>query len=177
MRRIVLTYGLIAGAILGGMMLGSAVFKDRIDFDTAEIIGYTTMVAAFLMVYFGIRTYRDSIAGGTIGFGRAFKVGLLITGVAAVCYVGTWQLVYYKLSPDFVERYAAHEVEKARAAGETEAQIAKRKQEMARFSELYRNPFINVAWTFLEPLPVGLLFTLISAGLLSRRRQVVAASG
>ena len=52
-------------------------------------IGYTGMVLAFLMVYFGVRSYRDNVAGGQIGFGRAFVVGLAITFVASACYVAT----------------------------------------------------------------------------------------
>ena len=28
------------------------------------LIGYTGMVLAFLMVYFGVRSYRDNVAGG-----------------------------------------------------------------------------------------------------------------
>jgi hypothetical protein len=35
---------------------------------------------------------------------------------------------------------------------------------------MYKNPAVNVAITFLEPLPVALLMALVSAGMLSRRR-------
>jgi hypothetical protein len=62
-------------------------------------------------------------------------------------------------------------VEKVRKSGATEAQIAAKKQEMAEFNEMYKNPVMNIAFTFLEPLPVGLLFTLVAAGVLSRKRQ------
>ena len=74
------------------MMLATIPFMDRIGFDKGEIIGYTTMVLAFLMVFFGIRSYRDTVLDGTIGFGRAFQVGILITLIASVCYVATWQV-------------------------------------------------------------------------------------
>lgn len=172
MRKIVLTFGLIAGGILSIMMvLSLGLFNDRIDFDTGEVIGYSTMVLAFLMVFFGIRAYRDTVTGGKVSFGRAFQVGILITAIASVCYVATWQVVHRTMFPDFTEKYTAHAIEKARAAGESEAQIAERQATMARYAELYRNPLINVALTFLEPLPVGLIFTLVSAGVLSRRRK------
>jgi hypothetical protein len=36
---------------------------------------------------------------------------------------------------------------------------------------MYKNPLVNIALTLLEPLPVGILFTLISAGVLSRKRR------
>ena len=89
MRKIVLTYGLIAGAILSLMMLVTIPFQDRIGFDKGAVIGYTTMVIAFLMIFFGVRSYRDNVAGGSVGFGRALGVGLLITLIASICYVAT----------------------------------------------------------------------------------------
>jgi hypothetical protein len=171
MKRIVLTFGLLAGAVLSVMMVITFALGDRIDYDKGEIIGYTTMVAAFLMIYFGVRSYRDNVLDGTIGFGRAFKVGLLITVVASACYVATWQVVYRKMAPDYGEKYMAHQLEKLRAEGATEEQIATESREMAKLWELYKNPLVNVAMTLLEPLPVGLVMTLVSAGILARRRR------
>jgi hypothetical protein len=171
MRKIVLTFGLIAGAILSVMMLITIPFHDQIGFDKGLVIGYTTMVLAFLMVFFGVRSYRDNVAGGSVTFGRALRVGLLITLVATVCYVATWQLVYYRFAPDYVEKYAAHAVEKARLSGATDAQIAAQERKMADFQQMYRNPLVNIGLTALEPLPVGLLFTLLAAVVLSRKRR------
>ena len=176
MRKIVLTFGLIAGAMLSVMMILTLPFLDKIGFDKGEIIGYTSMVAAFLMVYFGVRSYRDNVAGGSVTFGRAFLVGLMITFVASACYVATWQVIYYKVAPDFGEKYAAYAVEKAKKSGATDAQIALQKKEMAEFVEMYKKPLVNIAFTFLEPLPVGLLFTLVMAGVLSRKRRAKVAA-
>jgi Protein of unknown function (DUF4199) len=173
MKKIVLTFGLIAGAMLSAMMLMTLPFLDKIGFDKGEIIGYTTMVLAFLMVYFGVRSYRDNVAGGSIKFGRAFLVGLLITAVATVCYVVTWQIIYYKVTPDFVDKYAAYAIEKSKKSGATDAQITVLTKEMTEFKEMYKNPLVNIAFTLLEPLPVGLVFTLVSAGMLSRKRRAI----
>ena len=172
MRKIVLTYGLIAGAILSLMMLVTIPFQDRIGFDKGAVIGYTTMVIAFLMIFFGVRSYRDNVAGGSVGFGRALGVGLLITAIASICYVATWQLIYYRLAPDFLDKYSAYTIEKAKTSGASDAVIAARTQEMAEFSEMYRNPLINAAMTFVEPAPVGIVFALVTAGVLCRRRRI-----
>lgn len=176
MRKTVLTFGLIAGAVLSVMMLLTLPFLDRIGFDKGEIIGYTTMLLAFLMVYFGVRSYRDNVAGGTVKFGRAFAVGLMITLVASACYVATWQLIYYKVAPDFTDKYVAYAVEKAKKSGATDTQIATQKKEMSEMMDLYKNPLINIGITFLEPLPVGLLLTLVSAFALSRKRREPGAT-
>ena len=174
MKRIVLIFGLIAGAIISAMLLVTVLFQDAIGFDRAEVIGYTSMVLAFLLVFFGVRSYRDNVAGGTVSFGRAFTVGALIVAVASLCYSATWQVIYFNFAPDFLSKYQAHSLEKARANGETEAAIAKKKAEMDDFAELYQNPAINAAITFLEPRPVGLIVALVSAGVLSRRRKGAA---
>ncbi len=175
MRKIVLTFGLIAGAVLSALMLITLPWVEKIGFDKGAIIGYTTMVLAFLMVFFGVKAYRDNVAGGTVSFGRAFKVGILITAVASVCYVATWEVMYYKLNPGFADAYAQHMVDKARRSGATEAQIAERTAQAEKFREMYRNPLLNIAFTFLEPLPIGLVFTLVTAGVLSRKRRAVGA--
>lgn len=175
MRKIVLIFGLIGGAVLSAMMLLTLPFQDQIGFERGAVIGYTTMVLAFLMVFFGIRSYRDNVAGGRVSFGRAFSVGMLITLVTTVCYVATWEVIYYKLAPDFGEKYATHVLERARAGGASDEEMATQTKRMAEFQEMYRNPLVNVAFTFIEPLPVGLLFTLVSAGVLSRRRRVAQA--
>ena len=171
MKKIVLTFGLVSGAILSGMMLITLPFHDAIGFDRSLILGYTTMVLAFLLVFFGVRSYRDNIAGGTLSFGRAFAVGALIALVASLCYVATWEVTYFKFAPDYLTKYQARMLEKARAEGASEEAIALKKAEMDKMAVMYKNPAINAAMTLVEPLPVGLIFALVSAGVLSRRRN------
>ena len=60
------------------------------------------MVLAFLLIYFGVRSYRDNVAGGRVGFGRALAVGVLITTLASVCYVATWEVLYFNFEHDFL---------------------------------------------------------------------------
>ena len=176
MQRIVLTFGLIGGAVITVMMALTLPFQDQIGFDRGAIVGYTTMVLAFLMVYFGVRSYRDLVAGGVITFGRAVQVGLLISLVITVCYVVTWQVMYYAFMPDFLAKYTAFALEKARQGGASEADLARQATELRDFATMYRNPLVNIAFTLLEPLPVGLVFTFVTAGILSRRQAPPGAT-
>jgi hypothetical protein len=171
MKKTVLVFGLLAGAILSAMMIATMPFMDAIGFERGEIIGYTSMIVAFLLIFFGVRSYRDNVSGGTIGFGRAFKVGALIAVVASVCYVATWEVLYFKFLPDFGTKFQEYTLAKERADGATEEAIALRKAQMEKFAELYKNPAINAAITFVEPMPVALIVALVSAGVLSRRRK------
>jgi len=175
MQKIVLTFGLIAGAVLAAMMAVSMRFQDQIGFDRGVVVGYTSMVLAFLMVFFGVKSYRDNVAGGQVTFGQAFKVGLLITLVATACYVVTWQIVYYGFMPDFLDKYTAYVMEQARQSGASEAELTRQAQEMADFAEMYQNPLVNIAFTAIEPLPVGLVFTLVSAGVFGRKQPAIVS--
>ena len=171
MKKIVLRYGLASGVVLlaiAGVMLPLCL-NGTINFDQGEIVGFSTMILAFLMVFFGIRSYRDNVAGGTIGFGKAFQVGLLITLVTCAIYVIAWEITYYNFLPDFMDRYNAHVLERMRTDGETEAALQEKAAELAEMARLYANPLVNVAFTFIEVFPVGLIVTLVSAAILRRK--------
>jgi Protein of unknown function (DUF4199) len=171
MKKTVWTFGLISGAILSAMMLLTMPFAHQISYDRAMIVGYTTMVLAFLLVFFGVRSYRDNVAGGSVGFGRALAVGALIVLVASTCYVATWELLYFVVKPDYATDIHAFMIENVRASGESAEVIQQKVAELEKFARMYRNPAFNAAVTFLEPVPVGLVFALVTAGVLSRRRR------
>lgn len=171
MKKTVWTFGLISGAILSAMMLLTMPFIDEIGYDKGMIVGYTTMVLSFLLVFFGVRSYRDNEGGGRIGFGRAMAVGSLIVLISSVCYVATWELLYFKLAPEYGANIQAVMIERARSEGGSPEEVQARVAEVEKFGEMYQNPAINAAITLLEPLPVGLVIALVSAGILSRARR------
>ena len=172
MKKIVLTFGLIAGAIMSALMTVVMVFAHQTDPSKGMIIGYTIMVLSFLLVFFGIRSYRENVGNGYISFGRALGVGLLIMLISCVCYVATWEVVYHKFMPDFGEKYLAQSIERVRASGKSPQEIESEIESMRSMMQLYNtNIFFNMALTFLEPLPVGVLMSLISAAILRKRRR------
>jgi hypothetical protein len=62
-------------------------------------------------------------------------------------------------------------IEKAKAAGASAAVIQAKAEQMKKYKELEDNPLTNAAMTFIEPFPVGLAITLISAAVLRRKGQ------
>ena len=169
MKKTVLTFGLIAGAIMSVLMFSTIPFLEKIGFEKGLILGYTTMVAAFLLVFFGIRSYRENIGGGKISFGRAFSVGILIALIVCLFYVVTWDIIYSNFMPDFLDRYSAQAIEKMRASGATQQAIDSSLKEMNDMKVWYANRFYRAAATLVEPLPVGLLVTLISSAILRKK--------
>jgi hypothetical protein len=169
MKKTVLTFGLISGGMSAAMMLATLPFLHKIGQGKGLIIGYTTMVLAGLLVFFGIRTYRDNVSGGTLTFARGFVVGILITLISNFFYVATWEFINYKFMPDFAEKYAAQMVERAKSSGASQQKIDQTVREAEQFRRNYHNPVYNIGMTFLEVFPVFLLITLLSAAILRRK--------
>ena len=69
-----------------------------------------------------------------------------------------------------MEKYSAHMIQKLRASGASPDTIQAQVQQMAKFKEMYDYPLFNAAMTFIEPFPVGLRITLISAAVLRKKR-------
>lgn len=170
MKKTVLTFGVLSGVTSALMMFVTAFFVEDIGFDKGVFVGYTAIVLSLLFVYFGVRSYRDNQLGGSITFGRAFGVGILITLISCVFYVAAWQIEYHTVMSDFPEKYAAYAMEKARASGANEAALAATASQMADMKRMMDHPIIGPAMVFIEPFPVGLVVTLVSAVVLSRKR-------
>jgi hypothetical protein len=171
MKKTILTFGLISGAVSSLMMVATVPFADKIGFDKGEFVGYTIIVLSFLLVYFGIRSYRDEVGNGEITFSKAFAVGIAITLISCVCYVVTWEALYFTVLHGFMDKYGAYMVEKLRASGANSAAILAQSEQVKKYKELYDNP----AMTFLEPFPIGLVITLVSAAVLRRKPRLAQA--
>lgn len=174
MTKTILIFGSIAGVLLAGIswIVYSLCFNGYITFDNSTYIGYAGMLIVFSMVYFGIRSYRDNAAGGTITFWKSVQVGLLIAVVASVIHAAGWH-VYNAVNPDFkdffIEKYTEYKLNDLPEQSDLEARSAvDREIEMLRM--VYENPVLDFVVSGLMMLPPALIVTLLSAGLLRTRK-------
>ena len=176
MRKIVITYGLISGAIITGLFLISMYLwqKGVINFDNGEYFGYGSMLVALAMVFFGIKSFRDNQNGKAIGFWKAAQVGILISLLSSFVYASSWE-TYMQTNPEntFFDKYTEHYIGKLKEKGAPQQEIDKTVTEMASMKEMYNNPVIRFGMTLMEILPVGVIVTLISAAIL-RKKEVLA---
>ena len=171
MRKTILKFGLISGLLSSLMMIAALPFEDKIGYDHSYYVGYTLIVLSFLLVFFGIRSYRDSVGGGQITFVRAFGVGISITLITCAFYVLTWEILYFTVMHDFMDKYSAYMIQKAQASGASAAALQAQLKQIQQMRAMYENPLYNSALTFLEPFPVGLAITLLSALILRKKPQ------
>ncbi len=181
MKKIVLTFGVIAGLITGGMFyLNIPEPGEPMSFEGGELIGYATMIIALSSIFFAVKQYRDKYLDGSIKFGQAFMVGLYITLIAGVIYVLAWEVYYNNYASDFGDQYVEYIKKQMIEDGKSEAEIDSQVASLQKDMDGYKNNIgIRFAFTFLEIFPVGLIITLICAlifGVFLRSRDEPAGS-
>jgi len=177
MKKTILTFGLISGVISSVLMCATVPFLTDLNHgDKGLLVGYTAIVLSFLLVFFGIRSYRDNLAGGVITFGRAFTIGICITLISCAFYVITWEILYFNFLPHFMDNYFAAQIAKVQSSPGTPEAVQAKVAAIRQSQLAYQNPLINALYTFIEPFPVGLLITLISAAFLRRKAKSQSAS-
>lgn len=167
MKKLVLIYGLIAGAIVSSMFFLSHP-SGEMDFENGMFIGYASMVIAFSLIFFGVKNYRDNHLNGTITFGKALKIGILVTLVASVIYAIAWEFYFNLLAPDFMAKYTDHLLTKMQTEGASAQEISEAKAQMESTGDMYKNPIFRFLITLLEIVPVGFVISLICAALLRK---------
>jgi len=60
-------------------------------------------------------------------------------------------------------------VDRAKASGASPQKVDETERKAEQFQLMYRNPAINVAMTFMEVFPIGLVVTAVSAGILRKK--------
>jgi hypothetical protein len=178
MARLILLHGLLAGLVVGGLNCGIVVaFRGHLMGGLGMAVGYLIMLVALSAVFVGVKRYRDVERGGVIRFWPAFGMGLGISAVAGIIYVVAWDIALALSGFDFMAEYTRLTLETMRRDGAEEAEIARTAAEMRAFAVQYQNPLIRWPLTFSELLPVGLLVSLVSAGLLRNPRFLPASQG
>jgi ethanolamine transporter EutH len=171
MKKNILTFGLISGLIVSGLISITAICYQRQDFEGNMILGFSVMILAFAFIFVGIKNYRDKFNNGMISFGKASQIGLSIALIASTMYVLTWLIAYYNFMPDFMEVMTAQNIEKLKLDKQlTNAEMTSKIAEINNMKELYKSPLMVVLFTYLEIFPIGIIVTLISALILKRKQ-------
>ena len=169
MLRKILSYGTVAGLFAGGFLSAAIVFGGHGNLTRGMVIGYLMMLIGLSAVFVAIKRHRDHELGGVIRFLPAFGLGLGISFVASVLYALAWEATLAITHLDFISGYAQAVIEQERAKGASAQALAEVTAQMEKLKLDYANPFFRFPMTFAEIFPVGLLVSLVSAGLLRNR--------
>jgi hypothetical protein len=166
MKKLVLTFGGISAFII--LLIGSltmSIWMDSENYALGELIGYSTMILAFSSIFIAVKKYREEELNGSIKFITAFLIGLYITIVASLIYTASWSI--YAANSDsmseFAQKYNDKAVEEIQNSDISDIEKKEKIEETKEFMEMYKNPVIRTAVTFLEIFPVGFIISIIVA--------------
>lgn len=175
MLRMIVRYGVIAGLIVGVPLYAMTLTPNTYPGGAwAYAVGYLTMLVGLSTIFIAIKKHRDTDLGGVIRFWPALGLGLGISFVAGIIYMLAWEAVLDFTHFDFSGAYAQSMIDAAKAKGLTGDALAKAAAEAEQFKVTYANPLYRLPETFAEIFPVGVLVSLVSAGLLRNSRFLAA---
>jgi hypothetical protein len=175
MLRYILIYGAVAGLIVGvPLSILTLAMSGQAMMHYGMLIGYLLMLIALSAIFLAIKRRRDVDLGGVIKFWPALALGLGISAVAGVIYVIAWEASCAIAHADFAGAYARAMIAQQEAKGVSGAALARFKAEMEQFKVQYANPLYRWPMTFAEIFPVGVLVSLVAAGLLRNSRFMPA---
>lgn len=175
---------LVAGLVAGGIMVTLFLLTHMLfmkDFNTSmwevgEVLGYSSMILALTAIFFGVKAYRDKVLGGKISFGKAFVMGLGISGVAAVIFGIYVYLLYAVISPDLSGRMIEIYREKIRTSGETQQVITEQLAQFETEAVMWNNPFLQSFVMLFTVFLIGVLISLITAAILKRKEPILSGN-
>jgi len=170
MLRTILIFGVLAGLVVAVPMNLMMLFGDSEHGSHSMITGYALMLLAFTFTFVGVKHYRDRTLGGVIRFLPALLLGLGISAVASLIHVFAWEITLHATNFTFMDDYTRAMLDAARAKGASAEKLAKMAAEMEAMKVQYANPLFRLPMTFVEIFPVGLVVSLVTAGLLRNSR-------
>ena len=164
MNNIIVKNGLLGSGIVSALLISITMYmKSNPEKEVSMMIGFAGMLLAFIFVALGIKQQRNA-SNGFISFGKAFLTGFWITLIISTIYVLVWLVILYNFFPNFAEHYTDMAIEKA-----SPEEVAKVTEEMNSFKEMYKNPIMVILFTYIEILPLGIVFSLVSALILKKK--------
>lgn len=164
MNNIILKNGLLGSSIVSALLISITMYmKSNPEKEVSMMIGFAGMLLAFFFVVKGIKQQREA-NNGFISFGKAFLTGFWITLIISTIYVLVWLVILYNFFPNFAEHYTDMAIAKA-----SPDEVVKVTEEMNSFKEMYKNPIWVILFTYMEILPLGIVFSLVSALILKKK--------
>jgi hypothetical protein len=145
------------------------------DYGWQEVLGYSSMLAAMSMVFFGIRHYRDIQNGGNLKIMEGIKIGLLIALIPSLAF-GLYSFIFFEFwAPEFIESYQNYTIENAKGSmskADFDAMLAEIQANHAYTSNTYFQGFLMFITVFM----IGAVVTVISSVVLRNKAEAVPAA-
>lgn len=169
MKKSVIKFGSYSALTAAILFTLSLILGKNLDFSTQEVLGYFSIVASLIFIFFGIKHYRDHFNNGIISMGKAILIGVLISLFASLA-IGIVDAIYLKyINPDFTEQYMNYTLTALEKKLSPEA-FELKKAELEMQMQTFANPVFGGLVMFVTVFIIGFIITLIAALILKRNQ-------
>ncbi len=164
MKKLIIKYGIITGAIIGGALaIGvSTMDIENPNFEISAYIGYGSMLLAFALL---IPAVRQANALEYLGFWKNVLFCLGIVAIAAAIYSLVWTIYITFINPGAIETFTKYYTDEIAKENLTGDKLKEAMENVAFMKNIYSTPAFCFLFTLIEPLPVGILLSFLSSTL------------
>jgi hypothetical protein len=156
--------GLVWGAILGFVGIIYNVILYMLDQNLNQNLGYLGILITIVVLILGVRSYRDSVMGGVLPFGPAFKFGFVVIVVSTVIGLVYAYILWTVIDPDIIGKMKDMQMEKMLEKGIPEEALD---QAMAISSKFMTPVMMTIVGLFSGVL-MGTIVALIVAAIFKK---------
>ena len=156
-------YGLILGGILAAIPLLLFVIGIEKDETLQTISGFLNVAITAVVIFMGIREVR-TLQNGYLEFGKGFSTGMVISLIAGVISAFFSYLYFTIINPGMITYIKMKQEEEMLNRGMSDSEIEK----YAGTMEFWTSPVAMSAFSLLGMLLIGLVVSLICAGILKK---------
>ena len=157
-------FGLILGVVLAAIPLIYYSLGLEKNETLQNVTIYLNMAILAAVTYIGIKQYRDQVGNGYISFGKGFSTGLVISIVGGAISALFTYLYFTVINPGMVTYIRMQQEQKLIERGMSDSEVEK----MAKMMEMWTTPPMMAAFSLLGMIIIGLLISLICAGILKK---------
>lgn len=165
-------YGLIAAALMTAVIIIPFWLRDpeRLleQMGWGEVVGYATMIVALGLVFLALREHRGR--AGSLTFLGGLGLGLAVTAVAAAAFGLATTGLYYGMGPERTDDFMRAYVEHTAGSEASAEELARALTEYEGQRHLWLNPWFQGFVMFATVAGLGVVVSLLAAGLLRTRR-------
>ncbi len=168
MKNTIIRFGLYSFFAAVILFLAALVFGKGLSFETQTVLGYVSIVTSLSFVYFGIKHFRDRQNNGSITFGKALGVGMLITLFAALGFAIVDYIYTAYINPDFIDQYTANSIanlEKTLSGDD----LVKAKEDLVSQMESMGSSSALALFMFVIVTVIGFIISLLSSLFLNKK--------
>lgn len=168
----VIKWGLISAAIsIIYSVINTQLMMNDINFNKALNVLLSSIISIFIL-YMGIKEFRDKFNGGSLTFGKGFKIGFLIVTISTVIFA-IFTFIYYSYIIDYsiIENLSINESIKY-------MKDKKMSEEQIKQSLVYTRKFLTINFAIISIVIIGIvigsIFSLILAAILKKENNQYA---